>query len=369
MNNAIFYKPKHLWRALICMCIALALFCLSVFKTIEPFRVYLDNFTNRIFIFNYGTNQIVNHITPNFKDVGSLTSANEQLQRQVTALQSELSRVRALEEENKRLKAILGINDVDVAYMQAVNLINTEQGVKNNIIFIDKGAQDGLFYGQNIFDAYGLIGQIISVSDNQSRVLMITDVNSYVPVYNLSNQEQYLLKGSNSQELEVEFIKPKSEIKVGDRLYTSGLAQRFLSNYPVAQVTRVVTDSNNNVIRAYAQPLAHLTSLRYMVAVWPYCNIMPTQQSPNLVYNREYNHNSLLQRLEQNRKSRTTNFLYYQYRGVSPESLSFAQYLTRLKGVSQVVDTNYQADTNLGRQHCYTINPTRPNLNRGGNDE
>ncbi|RIY33176.1 rod shape-determining protein MreC [Psittacicella gerlachiana] len=363
MNNAIFYKPKHLWRAIVCMLIAITLFCLSVTKSIEPFRTYLDNLTNRIFIINYGTNQIVNHISPNFKDVGALTTANEQLQRQVAELKSQLSRLQALQVENEQLKSLFGINNPEVARTLAVNIINTEQGVKNNIIFIDRGAEDGIFYGQNIFDSLGLIGQIISVSDRQSRVLMITDINSYVPVYNLNNQEQYLLKGTNSNELLVEYVRGNSEIKVGDLLYTSGLANRFISNYPVAKIIKVTKDNNGNVIRAYATPLAQLNSLRYMVAAWPYCQVLPDNVSANLVYQRRYL-SQVLERVNKNRKAKS--FLDYQYKGIDPKTLTFARYLENIKHVTMVTSLSYSGDVNLGHQNCYVINPERKLENNGG---
>ncbi|WP_222987471.1 rod shape-determining protein MreC [Psittacicella hinzii] len=361
MHNAIFYKPKHFWRAITSFVIAVTLFCLSITKTIEPFKTSLDNLTNRIFIFNSGTKQFVNHISPNFRDVGSLNSANEQLQKQVVELQAQLNRFKAVLEENGQLKALLNISQAEIARFDAVNVINTEQGVKSNIIFIDKGTNDGIFYGQNIVDAYGLIGQIISVSDNQSRVLMITDINSYVPVYNSSNQEAYLLKGTNSSELLVEHIRPKSTLKVGDILYTSGLAKRFIKNYQVAKVSRVITDNNNNVIRAYAEPLAHLSSLRYMVALWPYCEVNPAKSALNLVYNREFMYNSLNARNYSNK--RKTNFLNYTYKGINPENLSIGKYLERLNDLKTMELLSYKEDTDLGRQHCYTINQTRVPVN------
>ncbi|MFC6277197.1 rod shape-determining protein MreC [Psittacicella hinzii] len=342
---------------MICMLIAVTLFVLSVTKQIEPMRTALDNATNRIFIFNYGTKQIVNHITPNFKDVGSLTTAYEDLQKQVTELKFQLENVKVLQAENAELKALLRIPDSLVAKTQIVNIINTEQGAKNNLIFIDKGAHDGLFYGQNIFDAYGLIGQIVSISDNQSRVLLITDVNSYVPVFNISNQEQYLVHGTNSIDLSLDYISSKSTVKPGDVLYTSGLAKRYIKNYAVAVVTEVTRDSHGNVISAKARPVAHLNSLRYMVAVWPYCNIMPTYTaSQNLVFNRNYTKNLIGNKLEQ-RTTNKNNYLTYTYQGVDPDSLSVGVLLNKSQVITPLVDLDYGRNVNLETQNCYVINP------------
>lgn len=253
------------------MTIAIVLFVLSISKKTDFIRQPLDSFTNKLFIFNSGTDQIASHINGNFIDVQALNDEHEDLRKKVIELEQQLSSYAAIANENEQLKSLLSITNDAVAKSLVVRVINTEQGIKNNIIFINAGENGKLFVGQNIFDSHGLVGQIISTSGDSSRVLLITDVNSYVPVYNGNNNEEYVVKGSNSNELDVVYLRSKSKVAVGDVLYTNDLGGRFLPNYPVAVVTKVQRDLDQSIIQVKAEPLANLNSFKFIVAVWPYC--------------------------------------------------------------------------------------------------
>lgn len=358
MENAIFYRPRHLWRAIICMLIALIFFGLSVSKNLESFRVALDNVTNRIFIFNSGTNQFVNHITPNFKDVGSLTAAYEEAQQQIASLQMQLATAKGIQAENDQLKNLLNLPSSAVARTLVVKTLVTDQGQKNNIIFVDKGSESGVYYGQNVFDAYGLVGQITSVSNNQSRVLLLTDINSYVPVYNINGQEPYIIHGNNAYSLIVSYIPAKSKIQVGDVLYTSGLVKRFIQHYPVAVVTSVQRDNHGNVIAAQAQPTARLNSLRYLVLAWAYCDLLEPTISANLFYQKQYQRpqTSLLSQANRVQSRKRSNFLTYTYQGVDPKQIQVGRWYSSNVPVTQPTPLNYSGDVNITAEHCYTMN-------------
>lgn len=262
------------------MLVAVLLFILSVSKQLDGIRSYLDNFTNRIFIFNNGADSIASHIQTTLIDVQALNSEHEDLRKRVTELEQKLSNYDALVRENQELNALLDNNNAIIARRFIVRVINTEQGIRNNIIYIDRGINSGIFLGQNIYDSDGLIGQVVSSSDSQSRVLLITDINSFVPVYNLQNQEQYVVKGTNSLDLEVQFVRAKSQVKEGDLLFTNNLGNRFIPNQPVAKITHVERDLDQSVVSVKAAPLAHIQSLRYIVATWPYCDFRDSPFEP-----------------------------------------------------------------------------------------
>jgi len=199
-----------------------------------------------------------------------LLEENDGLRANLLIAQRELQLLESLVSENNRLLALneatRGING-DVL---AAEIINISPDPYSKRVLINKGAREGVFIGQALLDANGLMGQVDEVLPYTSWVLLITDSHHVTPVEVNRNGERALARGSRStaNELELEFVTQTQDMKAGDRLVSSGMGQVYPKNYPVAEIISVFADPGQDFATITARPLAQLDSTRHVMLVF-----------------------------------------------------------------------------------------------------
>jgi rod shape-determining protein MreC len=180
-----------------------------------------------------------------------------------------LQRLEALERENRRLRELLSASErvddrVSVAELLAVALDPYRQEV-----VLDRGTRDGVFVGQPVIDAYGIIGQVRQVDPLSAHVLLISDPSHALPVLINRTGLRTLAVGTGSPDLlELRHIPPSADVRVGDIVSSSGLGQRFPRDYPVAEISRVERTPGAHFAIVEARPLARLDRSREVLLVW-----------------------------------------------------------------------------------------------------
>ena len=199
-----------------------------------------------------------------------LLEENDGLRANLLIAQRELQLLESLVSENNRLLALneatRGINgDVLVA-----EIINISPDPFSKRALINKGAREGVFIGQALLDANGLMGQVDEVLPFTAWVLLITDSHHVIPVEVNRNGERALVRGSSTAatELELLFVTQTQDIKAGDRLVSSGMGQIYPKSYPVAEIVSVFTDPGQDFATIKARPLAQLASTRHVMLVF-----------------------------------------------------------------------------------------------------
>ncbi len=220
----------------------------------------------------------------------NLLIENAQLRARQLLLYAKLQKVVALEHENDQLRALLkssmNIHDkVTVAQLLAVDLAPYTQQ-----IIIDKGGRDGVYVGQPVLDAYGVMGQVIGVAPINSRVLLITDPRSAVPVQSSRNGNRAIAAGLGfNGVLELINVPITIDFRKGDYLVTSGLGGNYPPGYPVGIINNVKLSQGGRFANISVMPSAHVNQSRQVLLVWPkQINLLPdhvqntnsTQNSP-----------------------------------------------------------------------------------------
>jgi rod shape-determining protein MreC len=137
-------------------------------------------------------------------------------------------------------------------------------------VVLDKGHKDKVFVGQPVLDAYGVMGQVIQVGPLTSRVLLISDSHSGVPVQVARNGVRAIAVGdAYTGKLRLMNVQHTVDIRPGDVLITSGLGQNYPEGYPVGQVTHVSKDPGLQFVTIAVEPAAHLDRSRGVLLVWP----------------------------------------------------------------------------------------------------
>lgn len=200
---------------------------------------------------------------------GDLIDKNKALSQKVLLLQGRLQKLAALQSENERIRALLASassldQNVLIARILAVSPDPYRQYVKLN-----KGSVDGVFVGQALIDAHGIMGQITDVTPLGSRAILISDANHGIPVEINRTGLQTVAEGTGrSDELQLPFLPNNADIKAGDLLVSSGLGGRYPADYPVAKVTHVTHNPGEEFLDVTAQPTADLDRGREALLVW-----------------------------------------------------------------------------------------------------
>lgn len=205
----------------------------------------------------------------NIQSRAEIMEENERLSRENLVLQGRSQQMAALQAENVRLRALLNSttmlrNDVLVA-----ELIGVSPDPVRHQLVLNKGELDGVFVGQPLIDADGLMGQIVEVSSRTSRALLITDATHSIPVQVNRNGVRAIAEGTGSLgALEIRHVSATTDIQVGDLLETSGLGERFPEGYPVAVVTEIERDPGQMFAHVVARPSAALDRSRHVLLVF-----------------------------------------------------------------------------------------------------
>ncbi|MBV2204428.1 rod shape-determining protein MreC [Pseudomonas sp. D-134-1] len=207
--------------------------------------------------------------TEQISSSSSLVAENEKLKAEALLLQRRLQKLATLTEQNVRLRELLNSAALVDDRVIVAELIGLDPNPFTHRILIDKGSQDGVFVGQPVLDANGLMGQVVEVMPYAARVLLLTDVTHSIPVQVNRNGLRAIAAGTGDSEyLELRHVAETADIKEGDLLVSSGLGQRFPSGYPVAQVKEVVRDSGQPFAIVRAVPTAMLNRSRYLLLVF-----------------------------------------------------------------------------------------------------
>ena len=199
-----------------------------------------------------------------------LAKQNKALLRQQLLMSERLQRFEHLRQENDRLRGLLG----SPVHMDSKKVVAEVMAIASDpyhqYVVLNQGQRTGVFVGQPVVDAQGVIGQIVQVSELTSRVLLISDVTHAIPVRITRNDVRLVVHGTGVlDELELKFVSKSTDIRVGDLLVSSGLGNRFPEGYPVARVISVIKDDGQSYATVTAQPLAALDRIRYLLLIWP----------------------------------------------------------------------------------------------------
>jgi len=194
----------------------------------------------------------------------------KELQDEQMFLKVQAQKMIALESENAHLRQLLGSLKREKGRRRIAEVMNVSSDPSQHLVTINKGSKDGVYTGQPVLDATGVLGQVINTSVLTSKVLLITDNSHAIPVKVMRNGIRMIAKGSGlTNQLLLEQIPHTADIKIGDTLVTSGLGMRFPVGFPVAVINGVVTDLGKPFASASATTSADLLRTGLVVLLWP----------------------------------------------------------------------------------------------------
>lgn len=198
-----------------------------------------------------------------------LLEENTRLKARNLILEQKLQRMASLNAQNVRLRELLNSSRLVDEKVVVAELIGTDPDPRIKQVLINKGDLDDVFNGQPLLDASGVMGQVMQTAPFNSRVILITDKSSRIPVQVNRNGYRAIAAGTGAGDLlELLHVPGTADIKEGDLLVTSGMGQRFPVGYPVAEVVSVFQDSGQPFLTIKAKPIARLNNSRLVMLVF-----------------------------------------------------------------------------------------------------
>jgi len=198
-----------------------------------------------------------------------LIQENDRLQNESIILQAKVQKLVSLTAENVRLRELLSSSTLLEDSVLVGEIIGIAPSVKHHKITLNKGSQHGVYEGQAVIDAYGLVGQVSEVGPSKSEVILISDARHALPVLVNRNGVRAIVEGTGRHDLlVVPNLVETTDIKAGDLLISSGLGQRFPVGYPVGVVESVESDPGKSFLQVNVRPSARLDRGRYFLLVF-----------------------------------------------------------------------------------------------------
>ena len=198
-------------------------------------------------------------------DISSFTNVYEQNQNLKNELQDMKKWREAaiqLEQKNAKLRALNNLKVNPQLDWVSGEVIADSGGTYSSSALLNVGIEDGIIDGSAVVDGLGLVGRISGVEDQISRIILLSDTKSYVPVIIEPNNQEAILRGDNSSAPLIEFIRGVEKIQPGFRVYTSGTGGVFPSGILIG---KVVLSSDKKIRVKLSANISKLDYLRILI--------------------------------------------------------------------------------------------------------
>lgn len=170
-------------------------------------------------------------------------SRNAALEREMRIARVKLAEAEALKQENRRLKSALGLREGEAEPVALARVIGSTSSSARRFAYLSAGSNDGVRAEMPVVSPMGLVGRILETGRNSSRVMLLTDAESMVPVRRADDDVVAFAEGRPDGSLRIRLINLGiNPLKKGDIFVTSGAGGLFRPNIPVAVAAEITKD-------------------------------------------------------------------------------------------------------------------------------
>lgn len=197
-------------------------------------------------------------------------SENEHLRTENAKLLQDKINTSQLVIDNVRLKNLLNIREGKISTVAASRVVSESGSPFVKSVLLNSGRGDNIEKGFGVINEEGIVGRIINVGQSSSRVLLVTDINSQIPVKVARNGINIILAGDNSAYPQLKFLPLDMKINVGDMLLTSGMGGVFPPDLPVGKIIEISVEGESRVkLSANLYRLNYVSIVDYEIAPAP----------------------------------------------------------------------------------------------------
>lgn len=249
--------------ALVLLCVALFFLWRADSPRVERIRMALADWATPSIELTADPLATVAEMAADFERFSRVYERNRTLRRDLERLRSWREAAQQLERENAQLRALNRLSLAPRIGFVAGEVIADGGGPFAQSVLLNIGADDGVSDGAAAVDGEGLVGRVVGVGAQASRLLLLTDFNSRVPVKVLPSGRRAILTGESDDAPRLNFIDATTGVAPGDRVMTSGDGEVFPPDLPVGVVAVIGEYGARVQISADYERLEFVRILRY----------------------------------------------------------------------------------------------------------
>ena len=227
------------------------LILIVIFSNREANTSFFENIANKLVMpVQNGLTYLKNKVSGNstfFSDISNLKKENQELKNENSKLEQSLRELENIRTENETLKEYLGLTEKYGEYKTIPGyVINKDISNYSKTIIINIGKKDGIEENMTVIADEGLVGHVVSVTDNTAKVRTIVDTSSSVSCLMSTSKDSIVCKGTldSSSELKAMYISTEANVVQGDSVDTSGLGGIYPKGFHVGTIKKIVTTKN-----------------------------------------------------------------------------------------------------------------------------
>jgi len=215
------------------------------------------------------TSQAANSGAAFIFSLGRDTGRVRALEEKIAGLEGEIRRLRAVANENKRLKALLAYKTASTEPSIIAAVISRNPTNWFGTVVINRGKKDGVTRGAAVITPAGVVGRVLTVSGRTAEVLLITDPRSAVGSAVYETQVPGIVRGTlaGSERLKMEYVVKDEPVRQGFLVTTSSLSDLFPPGIPVGTVTKVEEQESGMFKIVYLKPAVDLNRLEEVLVL------------------------------------------------------------------------------------------------------
>jgi rod shape-determining protein MreC len=186
---------------------------------------------------------------------------NRKLKKKINELKAVLVSYQEGYQESQRLRKLLAISDNYNYQFIFARVVGREQAALSRTVLINKGSSHGLKNGMPVIAPPGLIGRLVDVSWNVSRVLLFIDENSNIDAIVQRNRTQGIISGAGSGGMILKYISKTQDVQKGDVIVSSGMGGIFPKGWLIGQVINVDRQEASLFLKIKVAPFVDFSKL------------------------------------------------------------------------------------------------------------
>jgi rod shape-determining protein MreC len=195
-----------------------------------------------------------------FSAHNQLVQENYALKQQAFEHQVALQRLSTIQAENQHLRSLLNGNIPIQPKAVLGEISHMGRDPFTHVVVVNRGGQHGIKAGQAVVDSKGVIGQVTRVYPFTSEVTLITDKELSIPIQIERNQLRAIAFGEGNNTLDIPYLPTNVDIKVGDKLVTSGIDGIYPAGLAVATVTQILQNPESPFAKIVSTPVAGVSN-------------------------------------------------------------------------------------------------------------
>ena len=202
--------------------------------------------------------KVISEILNYFYDFHNIREENKKLQEENRELVIKSSRAESLEIENRLLGKLLNYIPPKGVSFVAAKVVAEEGNAFSRALIVYTAGNEKIKKDQVVLGDGGIVGRVEKVGKIYSKILLITDINSKIPVMIEKSRVRGVLSGDNTSVPKLIFTPLETQLNIGDKIVTSGVAGVFPSGLPIG---KIISTQKNNV---QVKPFSNLDRIEYV---------------------------------------------------------------------------------------------------------